>query len=343
MFQGGDPMLAFGDDGSAYFSTITPVIQVWRSRDGGRTWTGPASVGEGLASDRQWLAVSRPSDGGEPLVLATAKVPGSDGSGRDVILVSSSSDGALGFRPPDLLPLDSGYLNTTTDLLVLEDGTVLLPFLANYGRRPGEQEIYRGRRWILRSADDEGRRWSGPYPVAENLQFGNRSWDRAMKGLGGGDLAVDESGGPHHGTVYMTWPALIDGYLQIVVARSEDGGRTWDPPVRVNDGGPASDHSTPTLAVNHEGVVLVTWNDRRDDPEGLCFRHYAAASTDGSRTFGPNRTVSEASTCPGARSRWLNGGDTQGLVAMPDGMFRTVWTSEWAGALAPWTALVEVR
>ena len=341
-FPGGDPMLTFDATGRAYVSTITPEIQVWRSADQGQSWAGPVVVGEGLASDRQWVAAGAGDGrGGHATVHVAAKTAGDDG--RDVILVSRSRDGGATFSSPVLMPLDSGYLNAVTDLVVRSDGTILLPYLANYRRAPGPEEVFQGSRWLLTSEDD-GRGWSGPYRVSGNLQFGNRSWDRAMKGLGGGGLAVEEGDGPEQGSVYMTWAGVLGEHLQILVARSRDGGRTWSEPVRVNDGGFDADHSTPTIAVDAGGIVAVTWNDRRHDSDGTCFRHYVAVSEDGGRTFSPNRAVSPRPTCLEPGSRWLNGGDTQGLSPHGDG-FRTVWSvgRESDGSLRPWTAFIRAR
>ena len=340
-FPGGDPMLVFDGSGRAYFSTITPEMHVWRSEDGGRTWLGPSIVGEGKAADRQWVAASREPTRETLPLYAAAKTPEPGGSRGEVLLFTVSRDGGASFAEPTLMPLDSGYLQVATDLLVRDDGAVVLPFLVNYGRVPGPEEVYRGRRWTLVSGDG-GKSWTGPFPVAGNLQYGNRSWDLAMMGLGGGGLAQDLSDGPHDGSIYMTWAALLDGHLQIVLTRSVDGGRSWSEPVRVNDGGPESNHSTPAVAVNYEGLVLVSWNDRRHDPEELCFRHYVALSADGGRSFGPGRPVTEEQTCPGRGSRWLNGGDTQGLAALPDGSFRTVWTGGRSRGMRPWTAVVRV-
>lgn len=339
VFEGGDPMLAFAGDGSLLFSTITPEIKVWRSTDGGRSWKQPVTVGEGRNADRQWVVASGPHAAGGVIVHVAAKTTLDDR--RAVLMVSSSRDGGLTFPPPDLIPLDSGSLHTVTHLAVLPEGTVLMPYLVNYGRIPGDEVIYRGHRWMMVSPGGSGA-WEGPYSIGGNLQFGNENWERAMKGLGGGGLAVDGGGGTNDGTIYMTWPALIGEHLQIVLARSTDGGRTWSDPVRVNDGGFDADHGTPTVAVNRSGVVLVTWNDRRDGP-GRCFVHYAAASADGGRTFGPSRPVSDHRTCFDAHSRWLNGGDTQGLVALRDGGFRTVWSVGRGDDLRPWTAVIRVR
>ncbi len=342
-FPGGHPTVTFGGDGRAYFASIAPEIHVWRSENEGRTWAGPAVIDSGHAADREWLAASpNPSAGKTPLLVAAAEHHTS-GQGPPVVFVLSvSRDGGATFEPPTFSPPDSGYLNSVTGLGVRDDGTVLMPYLVNYAQVSRNPPLIRGRRWI-RISRDGGESWPEVYQVAENLQYGNASWDRATKGFGGGALAADESDGPHHGTLYLTWSAVLDGYLQIVVAHSTDGGRTWGEPMRVNDGGYRSDHSTPTVAVNRAGVVAVTWNDRRDDRRQLCFRHFVALSADGGRTFGPNRPVADRQTCPGAGSRWLNGGDTQGLIALPDESFRTVWSVGRGQNLRLWTAVIRTR
>jgi hypothetical protein len=151
-------------------------------------------------------------------------------------------------------------------------------------------------------------------------------------------MAEDPGRGPHAGAVYITWAAPLDDRLQILMARSRDNGRTWSEPTRVNRGGYSSNHSSPAVAVGSDGVVAISWNDRRDDPEDDCCRPYVAMSFDGGRTFGVEQQVTTRPTCPGAGSRWMNGGETRGLAALPDGSFRIVWTSGKAGDLRLWTA-----
>jgi hypothetical protein len=340
VFLGGDPMIAFDGNGRAFFTTITPEFQVWRSDDGGASWTGPTQV-PGRSFDRQWVAASPTARGTATLVHAASKTPRRDNSRIDDIAVTVSPDGGVSFPEPRIIRPDSGYLHTVTDLLVLGDGTVVLPYQVHYGAAPGGRALLRGRRWVLLSHND-GRDWSGPHEVAETFDYGNANWDQAMKGLGGGAIAADETAGPFGGNLYMVWPTAIEDRLQIVAARSGDGGLTWHEPVRVNDGGYRSNHSTPAVAVNHEGVVAVAWYDRRNDPSDACFQPFMAVSTDGGASFHVNTPLSDAFTCPGERSRWLNGGDTQGIVALPDGTFRTAWISGTRGSLALWTTAVEV-
>lgn len=51
-FSGLDPMVAFDGQGQAYFSSLAAGFSVWRSKDGGRTWTDPMRIGGHY--DRPW-------------------------------------------------------------------------------------------------------------------------------------------------------------------------------------------------------------------------------------------------------------------------------------------------
>jgi hypothetical protein len=83
----------------------------------------------------------------------------------------------------------------------------------------------------------------------------------------------------------------------IVLASSGDGGQTWQK-VRVNDAPPQYDESLPEVVVDGEGLVHVTWLDRRHAPLGYGERTdaYWAYSLDGGRTFAPGTRLSTGST-----------------------------------------------
>lgn len=335
VFPGGDPMLTFDGNGRAYFTTITPEISVWRSEDGGYTWKGSAKI-EGSAYDRQWVAASQSSGEATPPLFAAAKTQ------NDEFMTSVSWDGGLTFESPEAIPIDSGFFHNAFGLMVQKDGTVLLPYKVFYGYQSREEGILNGERFLLISSDS-GKTWSDPYSMSKILEFGNAGDQPLMlKGLNAPGIAADESESKYKGSVYTTWPTIINNRLQIVAVYSRDGGRTWSDPVRVNDGGFTSNHSTPMIAVNNEGIVVVTWNDRRNDPEDACFQHYLAVSFDGGQSFSTNKLVSENRTCPG-RGRWLNGGETQGLIALSDGSFRVTWSVGNRESLNLWTAVVRVE
>lgn len=221
VFPGGDPTVAFGGDGRAYLATLASGFSVWRSPDGGRTWSGPTEV-EG-SMDRQWVAASHSSGNGNAPVYATARAgeqPEAD------IAVFVSEDGGRTFTERARISPDSAIINTVTDLTVTRDGTVLLPYLFFPIRGP--RDVGRGRRGILRSRD-EGDTWSGPHKAGVQVMSANTGGRSLHTLLGTGGTAVDESGGTFDGTVYMTWNQVVDGYLQPVLARSRDGAARGAP------------------------------------------------------------------------------------------------------------------
>ena len=79
------------------------------------------------------------------------------------------------------------------------------------------------------------------------------------------------AGGPG-GEVYVVWssrkPVPAGGLFasDLQLSRSLDGGRTFDPPLRINEDRPIS-HSFEGLAVAPDGTVLIAWIDTRDGPD----------------------------------------------------------------------------
>lgn len=336
VFPGGDPMLAFDGNGGAYFSTITPAMTVWRSTDRGRTWSDSVKV-PGEAHDRQWIAASHQPDDKTLPVYGTAKM--SNEKGEHLLITTRSLDGAQSFSKPEATPIQNRRIHAPSDLLVRDNGTILVSYLAYHGYENPGSDIVSGERLILISKDN-GQTWAGPFKIGEKRAYGNRVQDFSLvsKGLESPALAVDKSGCKFDGSIYTTWTTIIDGHLQVVAAYSRDGGRTWSDPVRVNSGGKNSDHSTTMSIVNSKGVVGVAWSDRRNDPKDECFQQYIAISRDGGQTFSTDKKISDRKTCPNSE-RFINGGDTQGLVALPNGDFRVTWPVGSKDHITIWTAL----
>ena len=302
-FPGGDPTLAFDNTGAFLVSTITPQVRVWRSTDG-IAWQGWAATD--LTFDRQWLAV-------DPTHLADIIVGGKVyPDGRDVIALARWND-ERDTVTVDILPSQPrGFLHVVTDVLFSRDGHLLLTYYVHLGRTGNRPAELTGEQHVLMS-DDGGATWKGPFTVGNRLDFANDNRSMAMKGLGGSGMALDESDGRFDGRAYIAWVSAINGYLQVQLMRSPDGGINWEGPVGVNDGGRTANHSTPAVAVTGEGTVVVSWYDRRADAADACFELYVAISRDGGETFSTNAALSDQATCMPEGSRWMNGGDTIGL------------------------------
>jgi hypothetical protein len=343
-FADGDPMVAFGPDGTAYFTTLADGFSVWRSRDGGFHWGEPTHV-PGGSYDRQWVAVdaSGGSFHGRIYTAGKVRIEVFGSVAQSVMAMSRSEDGGESYPSPRLLLPDPGseVLHAVTDLRVTNDGVVVAPFLTFFWRGPGDgpnDGRLTGRFSVVRS-EDGGRSFSGPYEVAPMHSFGHAEPELSNKALGGGRIALDRSSGRLAGRIYLTWVEAVGRALHIVVANSADGGRTWGAPVRANAGGLESANGNPAIAVNHNGTVLVTWNDRRDDPGERCFRVYGAVSRNGGAGFEPDFPIGGGRACP--QDRFVNGGDTQGLAALPDGRFVAAWIREVDGDLRVWASTLQ--
>lgn len=93
---------------------------------------------------------------------------------------------------------------------------------------------------------------------------------------------------PRTGRLYVTWSDYRNGDVDVFSSASANGGKTWMPPVRVNDDPvhdgadqffqwPAVDPAT--------GDLYVSFYDRRQDPANRAATITLARSTDHGRTF----------------------------------------------------------
>jgi hypothetical protein len=148
------------------------------------------------------------------------------------------------------------------------------------------------------------------------------------------DLAVDYSGGPHAGRIYVTWQDHQDnpfGDDVILLSHSDDAGLTWTAPVKVN-GTPTSSFTDqawePAVHVNSQGVVAVSYYDFRNDVSGdrrLTTDHWIAHSHDGGTTWSDDHLAGpfDLHQAPYARGYFV--GDYQGLDAQ-GAVFRPFFT-----------------
>jgi hypothetical protein len=135
-----------------------------------------------------------------------------------------------------------------------------------------------------------------------------------FRDLVGLDLAVDRSGGPNDGTVYVAWDdgrnksvpdvvgfdgtaLLVPGftpiiltagnyaYTDVLISKSKDGLH-FGPTIQVNSDqqpkfGNGRDHFQPAIATDPTGTVAICWYDRRNDPQNLQIERFGAESKNG--------------------------------------------------------------
>src|SRR5258708_2503411 len=161
--------------------------------------------------------------------------------------------------------------------------------------------------------------------------------------------------------------------MEIVVSYSSDDGKTWSKPVVVNDdrspenAAKGPDHILPSIGVNKDGVVLVSWYDRRNAGDNLGWQLRASASLDGGDTWSASVPVTDAVNAYTSSTVWHFGahggndathslvsigasidgfffisGHTTGMAVDADGTFHPTWHSNQTGVMQLWIASIKV-
>lgn len=93
--------------------------------------------------------------------------------------------------------------------------------------------------------------------------------------------------------------------------RSADGGRNWSAPVTVTDDRTFGAHNFHALHAAADGSLYVAWLDGREGKSAA----YLTRSTDGGRTWEPNRRVAGGDACPCCRTALATTADGTVFVA----------------------------
>jgi hypothetical protein len=207
--------------------------------------------------------------------IAGRRFPASD------LRFAHSADGGRTFEPALTINDDRGgkpSSHTFHDLLVDAHGTVFVSWID--GRTT--EEAHHG------GADHHhGDSSLGPEIRAARSTDGGKTFSASV--------VVDRDACPccrtslargPDGTLYIAWRKVYSGDVRdVVVARSTDGGVTFEAPVRVHRDNwvyPGCPHAGPSLAVDSAGTLHVVWYTGAEGHTGL----YLATSRDGARTFG---------------------------------------------------------
>lgn len=200
-----------------------------------------------------------------------------------------SEDGGRTFSPAVTVNDDAGGLpssHTFHSMAVAEDGTVLIAWIDGRARAAAEQAGGGGESGEAHHAGGGSDEPGSQIRLARS-EDGGRTFEPSV-------LLADVACpccrtalavGPG-GVVNVAWRDVADGDIRdVVVARSEDGGRTFGAPVVVHADGwriGGCPHAGPSLAYDGGGRLHVGWYTGAESAAGL----YHAVSEDGGRTFG---------------------------------------------------------
>jgi len=337
----GDPACALGSRGRGYYMALGYKEgdskfggPIYRSADGGRTWDAPLVFPAFHGLDREYIAVDNTSGrfGGRVYMHATGWMRPMEGKTKiaDISLFTSRDGGASFAGPVKRGSVGKRYVLGVGNSVVLSDGTVVLVFgeINRYWDEDGETgdvpestgEKANGVLKVVASTDG-----GDSLEEAVSVADFHMLWPPSATSMIG-YLAASPPGSPFPDRVFAVWPDQRSGRQEILIAHSDDKGKSWSKPVVVNDDPPLPDsasprdHLMPTVAVNADGVVGVAWYDRRDSEDNLGWWVRFRASLDGGETFVPSVRVSEAASAFGSSDRWTVLASSSGGGRKPSGV-----------------------
>jgi hypothetical protein len=340
-----DPTVAFDDLGGAYlvalpFQGANPIaICVYKSTDGGLTWSAPNLIHSALGDDKQSAAGD--SNPGSPFhgrVYAAWDGPGG-------LLFGRTIDYGLSWRGTGNNPVGTSLAPASfaPQVVVAADATVYIFFMAGTGVQ------------FVKSVDG-GDSFSNPAWVATGITslpgqlpggtFRTPTVPTACVGVNATDLIV-------------AWPDFRQGVARIFYARSTNGGAGWQagsgsgvPLLSAGAVSGADQHEfQPELACTPQGdvgCVMYLFGPKGGGTTPLIDVVLSVSADDGA-TFVDRVTVTEMPWDPTVDAVWAHGdpnvtfiGDYFGLAASQLGFF-PLWMDTRTGTQEMFTARVSPR
>lgn len=315
---GGDPVLAFDNNGKAYLSWLvltfdflaeSPLrlaLYLSTSTNKGQTWSAPTEIAFGEASldviigaggsgslvDKQWMAAdqSNSANAGQLYVSYTQFDILDSVTAVAQILVKTKPQASATFGPA--VPAHQGAYGIVQFSSIDVDAQGFVHVLFFAGNSDNDVALYH-------ALSTDGGASFQPETKISDLHFPGLIDGQAAHPIDG--MPADRLYPCPHlaasatpGTVYATWSAdglnsqqATAGY-DVWFAKSTDGGQSWGAPFRVNPGpNPATEQYYPAIAVNDNGAICLAYYDRGGDPGGTETHYAVAFSTDEGATFSP--------------------------------------------------------
>ena len=345
-----DPWVSFGPDGTAYSSALSfdgstnrSALSAAVSYDGGKTWTNqqtivafpnaqffpdknsttadPIQVGVAYSV---WDTLISPTDNPDDRIHAQAYT--------GPAYFSRTTDSGRSWSAPQIIIGTDNRQQTIGNIIVVDPRTDTLYDFTDLIGSPNTpfQGAFSNTMVAFAKSTDGGATWSAPQTIAPFNAVGvhNPNTGRAARvGDGLEEVAID----PSNGNLYIVWESSTNfdknikqaaGTFdnEVLFTSSSNGGATWSTPKSIStfSGMPVF---TPTVAVNANGVIAVTYYDSREltatNTSTWPVDYWVTYSTDAGNTFGHEQQVSgpfNLYAAPVARGLFL--GDYEGLASL---------------------------
>lgn len=346
----GDPAAAIGLDGTSYMGHISAGFNqgIDISNNNGTTWTNSTvAIGSTLDKNHLWIDNS-PASAFEGNLYSSWTTLGGASNG-EIQIVRSTNNGTTWTTPLNISPaIAAGSHNQGVNIQTGPNGEVYAVW-AVYDAWPARENALG-----FAVSTDGGNTFGAATRIHNNIR-GIR-WQPGFSGALANPhgknmrtnsfpcMAVDISGGPNNGNIYVVWtnhgvPGVNTGTdISVYMMRSTNGGTTWSTPTRVNQDPIGNVQYFPWITCDPvTGDLSVIFYDDRDTGAAQA-EAWVATSGDGGTTWTDFRVSDVAFTpapIPGLAGGYM--GDYLGIAAR-DGYVYPVWTDNRSGQTLAYTS-----
>jgi len=284
-----DPVTNSDEVGNFFYLSLQSDVNqsffcddLWRSLNGGQSWTllsGERGAGGG---DKQWLTIDKTNGPGHGFQYQADDGINCSGGG---VQFQRSINGGVTWQSPVSIPNSPiyGSLDVDTNGNVFVGGEGFSNFIC--ARSSNAQIATQTPRFDQSTSVNMG----------GFLAFGGIN----PAGLDGMTfLAIDRSGGATNNNIYMVASVVPNGRstTDVMVVRSTDGGLTFSAPKKINDDvfNPNKWHWFGTFSVAPNGRLDAVWYDSRNATNNIDSQLFYSWSTDAGVTWAPNVAVSNS-------------------------------------------------
>ena len=280
-----DPVTNSDETGTFFYLSLLQTFceNMYRSTNGGQSWTELQAYGLAGGGDKQWFTIDKTNGPGHGFQYQSWDTTTCSGSGQ----FSRSIDGGVTWQATIAVPFsaDLGTLDVDTN------GNLFL------GGEGDSNNVF----YCIRSSNAQ---FAAQTPTFDRVTAVNMGG--VLGGFGGINpgglwgqlfLAIDRSGGPTNNNIYMLASVVPSGRntTDVMFARSTDGGLTFSAPLKLNDDpvNPSKWHWFGTFSVAPNGRLDAVWYDTRNAANNTDSQLFYSYSTDAGLTWSANVAVSD--------------------------------------------------
>src|SRR5438094_10093914 len=277
-----DPVTNSNETGTFFYLSLLQTFceNMYRSTNGGQSWTELQSDGLAGGGDKQWFTIDKTGGPGHGFQYQSDDGINCSGGGVEF---QRSTNGGVTWQSPIVIPNSPVYgtldVDTNGNLFIGGEGSSTF--------------------YCVRSSNAQIGGQTPTFDRSTPVNMGGFIIQGGINGVGlCGQvfLAIDRSGGATNNNIYMLASVEPSGRstTDVMFVRSTDGGVTFSAPLKINDDpfNPSKWHWFGSFAVAPNGRLDAVWYDTRNASNNTDSQLFYSYSTDTGLTWSPNIAVS---------------------------------------------------